>query len=438
MSSLSFGLAPRMKPIDRKRTSVVAALDIGTSKIACLIGRLKPLDDETLLRGRSHTIELIGFGQTRARGMKAGAIVDMNKAEEAIRLAVATAEQSAKVEIGSVVLSISGGRLGSDSFAASARLLGPSVEENDISRVLDAASLHSVRDGRGVLHSLPVSFALDQVRGIREPRGMLGDVLSADLHVVTADLPALKNLVLCVERCHLSVDGLIAAPYAAGLAVLAADEMEIGSTLIDFGMGTTTAAVFAQGECVHVDGIALGGSHVTMDLARGLSTRIAEAERLKTLHASALVGASDESELVTVPAVDGGEHDAPNAVSRAQIVRMVRPRIDEILEMIRDRLKAANMLAAASRRIVLTGGASQLTGLAEVAARLFNTTARIGHPLGMTNFSETAKGPAFAVSAGLLAYPQYAGREHYEPRRRHKGAETNYLTRVGEWIRQSF
>lgn len=437
MSLLSYGLAPRMKPIDRKRTAVIAALDIGTSKIACLIGRLKPLAEDSVLRGRSHTIELIGFGQTRARGMKAGTVVDMNKAEEAIRLAVAAAEQSAKVEIGSVVLAISGGRIGSESFAASARLLGPSVEDNDISRVLDAASLHSVRDGRGVLHSLPTSFALDQVRGIREPRGMLGDVLSADLHVITADLPALKNLVLCVERCHLSVDGLIAAPYASALAVLAADEMEIGSTLIDFGMGTTTAAVFAQGECVHVDGIALGGSQVTMDLARGLSTRVQEAERLKTLHASALVGTTDDTDIVTVPAIDGGEHDAPNAVTRAQIVRMVRPRIDEILEMIRDRLRSANMLAA-SRRIVLTGGASQLTGLTEVVARLFNTTVRVGRPLGMTNFSETAKGPAFTVAAGLLAYPQYAGREHYEPRRRHKGSETNYLTRVGEWIRQAF
>jgi cell division protein FtsA len=436
MSQLSYGLAPRMRPIDKKRTSVVAALDIGTSKIACLIGRLRPLGEDTTLRGRSHTVDLIGFGQTRARGIKAGAIADMNKTEEAIRLAVDAAERSAKVEIGSVVLSISGGRLGSESFAASARLLGPSVDDNDVSRVLDAASLHSVRDGRGVMHSLPVSFALDQVSGIREPRGMLGEVLSADLHVITADLPALKNLVLCVERCHLAVDGLIAAPYAAGLAVLAADEMEIGSTILDFGMGTTTAAIFAHGECVHVDGIALGGQHITMDLARGLSTRVEEAERLKTLQASVLIGATDESELVTVPTID--TDDVPNAVTRAQIVRMVKPRVEEIFEMIRDRLKAANMLAAASRRLVLTGGASQLTGLAEMAARLFNTTARIGRPLGMTNFSETAKGPAFAVAAGLLAYPQYAGREHYEPRRRHKGAEASYLARVGEWIRQSF
>ncbi|MEX0590858.1 MAG: cell division protein FtsA [Xanthobacteraceae bacterium] len=437
-SSLARGLAPRMRPLHPRRAGVVAALDIGTSKIACLIARLKPLGEGAHLRGRTHSVELIGFGHTRARGIKAGTVIDMARAEEAIRLAVDAAERSAKCEIASVVLAISGGRLGSDSFAASVRLPGPSVEEGDIHRALDAASLHSVRDGRGVLHSLPVGYALDGIAGIRDPRGMLGEVLSVDLHVITADLPALKNLVLCVERCHLTVEALIAAPYASGLAVLASEEAEIGATLLDFGNGTTTAAVFAAGDCVHVDGIALGGSHVTMDLARGLSTSAVEAERLKTLHGSVLAGTSDDIDMVTVPAMHGGDHEAANAVSRSGIVRMIRPRIDEILEMIRDRLQAANMLAAASRRIVLTGGGAQLTGLAELVSRVFGTTTRIGRPLGMTNFSETARGPAFAVATGLLVYPQFAGREHFEPRRRHARGEANYITRVGRWLRQSF
>src|SRR5690606_11061639 len=171
--------------------------------------------------------------------------IDMAKAEEAIRLAVDAAERMAKMEIASVVLSVSGGRLGSESFSAAARLPGPSVEEGDIGRALDAASLHSVRDGRAVLHSIPVGFALDGVSGIRDPRGMLGEVLSVDLHVVTGEMPALRNLILCVERCHLTVESLIAAPYAAGLAVLAADETEIGATVLDLGNGTTTVAVFA-------------------------------------------------------------------------------------------------------------------------------------------------------------------------------------------------
>lgn len=437
-SALARGLAPRMHPLNPRRSSVVAALDIGTSKIACFIARLKPLGDEVRPGGRTHSVELIGFGHTRARGIKAGTVIDMAKAEEAIRVAVDAAERSAKVEIASVVLAVSGGRLGSESFSASARLPGTSVEEGDIGRALDAASLHSVRDGRAVLHSLPVGYALDGLSGIRDPRGMLGHVLSVDLHVVTADLPALKNLVLCVERCHLTVEGLIAAPFAAGLAVLAADEMEIGATLLDLGNGTTTAAVFVNGGCVHVDGIALGGSHVTMDLARGLSTSPVEAERLKTLHGSVLAGSSDEIDMVTVPAVHGGEHETANAVSRSSLVRMIRPRIDEILEVMRNRLLDANMLTVASRRIVLTGGGSQLTGIAELVARAFGTTTRVGRPLGMTNFPETARGPAFAAAAGLAVYPQFAGREHFEPRRRHARGEANYATRMGRWLRESF
>src|SRR5690606_37933400 len=200
--------------------------------------------------------------------------------------------------IASVVLSVSGGRLGSDSFSASTRLIGPSVEEGDIGRALDAASLHSVRDGRAVLHSLPVGYGIDGGLGIRDPRGMLGDTLAVDLHVITADLPALRNLILCVERCHLTVESLVAAPYAAGLAVLGADETDDGATVVDVGNGPRTAAVFAAGDCVHVDGIALGGSHVTMDLARGVATTPVEAERLKTLHGSVLGGSNDELELV--------------------------------------------------------------------------------------------------------------------------------------------
>jgi cell division protein FtsA len=437
-AALMRGLAPRMQPLHPRRAGVVAALDIGTSKIACLIARLRPLGDKAVVRGRTHAVELIGFGHTRARGIKAGTVIDMMRAEEAIRLAVDAAERSAKVEIASVVLAVSGGRLGSGSFSASSRLPGPAVEDGDIARALDAASLHSVRDGRAVLHSLPVGYALDGIRGIRDPRSMLGEVLSVDLHVVTADLPALKNLVLCVERCHLTVEGLIAAPYAAGLAVLAADEVELGTTILDFGNGTTTAAVFAGGECVHADGIALGGSHVTMDLARGLSTSPVEAERIKTLHGSVLGSSNDEIDLVTVPSVHEGDHETANAVSRSSIVRMIRPRVDEILEVIRDRLQAANMLAAASRRIVLTGGAAQLTGLVDLVSRAFGTTTRIGRPLGMSQFSETARGPAFAVATGLLVYPQFAGREHFEPRRRHAHGEANYIARVGRWLRESF
>jgi len=438
LSALSRGLAPRMSPLSARRSAVVAALDIGTSKIACLIARLKPFAEGEGMWGRTHSIDVIGAGFARSHGLKAGSVVDLARAEEAIRRAVDMAERSAGVEIASVVLAFGGGRIGSGSFAASVQLIGPTVEQVDISRVLDAASLHSIRDGRAVLHSLPTAYRLDRGGGIRDPRGMLGKNLSVDLHVVTADLPALKNLILCVERCHLSVEGVIAAPYAAGLSALSEDETEFGTTVIDFGAGTTTAAAFAGGHCIHVDGIALGGNHVTMDLARGLSARVPEAERLKTLHGSTIASASDDHNMITVPTIDGGEAEAPNAVAHSQIVRMVRPRVEEILEMLRDRLRAAGMSGEPSRQIVMTGAAAQLTGLAEMTGRMFGRTARIARPLGIASLNEAARAPAFAVAAGLLVYPQCAGREHFEPRRRRAGGQSGYLIQVGRWLRESF
>jgi len=287
-----------------------------------------------------------------------------------------------------------------------------------------------------VLHSLPAAYGLDQMRGIRNPRGMLGKVLSADLHVMTAELAALKNLMLCVERCHLSVEGVIAAPYAAGLAALSSDEVELGATVIDFGAGTTTAAVFEGGHCLHVDSIAVGGHHITTDLARGLSIRVPEAERLKVLRAAVLASSSDEHRTITIPAIEGSR-GSPNAASLGQIVRIAKPRAEEILELLHKRLGAADMLGHASRRIVLTGAAAELTGLTELVGRMFKTTARLGRPLGVTGLDEEARTPAFAVASGLLVYPQFAVREHYEPRRR-GGSEKNYLVRVGRWLQESF
>jgi len=438
MSALARGLAPRMRPLSPRRSAIVAVLDVGTSKVTCLIGRLKPLAEDGAVRGRSHAVEVIGFGHTRAHGLKAGMIADLAPAEEAIRNAVDMAERAAGMEIAAVVLAFGGGRISSQSFAASVRLDGPRVEEGDIGRVLDAASLHSVQSGRAVLHSLPVAYGLDQTSGIRDPRGMLGKVLSVDLHVATTELAALKNLMLCVERCHLTVEGVVAAPYAAGLAVLTADEAELGATVVDFGAGTTTAAVFADGHCLHVDGIAIGGHHITMDLARGLLIRIPEAERLKTLHAAVLAGPSDEHKMITIPSTEAKGREKPNATSQGQIVGMASPRAEEILEMLRERLHAADMLGPANRRVVLTGGGAELTGLTELAGRLFKTTARIGRPLGISGLNDNARGPAFAAASGLLVYPQFAGFEHFEPRRRHAAGEGNYFLRVGRWLQESF
>jgi cell division protein FtsA len=231
---------------------------------------------------------------------------------------------------------------------------------------------------------------------------------------------------------------MVTSPYVAALSALADDEADLGAALVDIGAGTTTIAVFSGSRFVHADGFALGGGHVTMDLARGLNARIADAERIKTLYGSVLTGASDERDMIAVPPVDN-DGDAPHFVSRANIARIIKPRVEEILEMVRDRLAASPFRAEPRGRVVLTGGSSQLTGLPELAAQVLGRPVRIGRPLGIAGLPEEAKGPAFAVATGLLVYPQAAHLEHFEPRRtRHSATGGGYIARVGQWLRESF
>jgi cell division protein FtsA len=440
MSSLGHGVTPKMKPIPARRSIVVAALDVGSSKVVCLIGRLRPRGPQQVLTRRSHSVEVIGFGHTVARGTKAGTVVNLVQAEDAIRRAVDAAERMASVEIEAVVLSISSGRPASELFAAEIQIVGSAVSENDIAGVLAAGSRHSLREGRAVLHSLPVGYSIDGVNGIRDPRGMLGARFGVDMHVATTDVTAARNLLLAVERCHLDVEAMAAAPYVAGLAVLVDDEADLGAAVVDMGAGTTTLAAFQAGRLVHIDGFALGGHHVTMDLARGLNARITDAERIKTLYGTVLSGGSDERDMITVPPLDEHESEQAQFVSRATAASIIRPRVEEILEMVRDRLAVCPIAADRRGHVVLTGGASQLNGLPELAARLLGRPVRLGRPLGIAGAPDSAKGPAFAVAAGLLVYPQAAHLEHSEAQRKRQlmTGTGGYFARVGRWLRESF
>jgi cell division protein FtsA len=440
MTVLRFGVTPKMKPVSPTRAAVVAGLDIGTSKIVCLIAKLEPQAPQDVLRRRTHGVRVMGFAHTAAGGMKAGSVVDLNEAEAMARQAIDIAENMAGVQLESVVVSMSGGRLGSERFVADVELSGSAVTDGDIARVLGAASRHSVRDGRAVLHSLPIGYALDAAAGIREPRGMLGHKFGVDMHMVTADVATVRNLMLTVERSHLAIEALVAAPYMAGLACLADDEADLGAACIDMGAGTTTMAVFSGGRFVHADGFALGGHHVTMDLARGLNTRISDAERIKAIYGSVLTGGSDERDMITVPPVGDDEREPPQFVSRAGLVRIVKPRVEEILEMVRDRLAVSPFAAEPRGRVVLTGGGSQLSGIADLASRILRRPVRIGRPLGLAGLPEAAKSPAFAVAAGLLVFPQAAHLEHFEPRRTRQlmTGTGGYMARVGRWLRESF
>ncbi|MEZ2132300.1 MULTISPECIES: cell division protein FtsA [unclassified Sinorhizobium] len=438
--SSHFGL-PRLKPLSSKRSHIVSVLDIGSTKVVCMIGRLTPRGESQVLPGRTHNIEIIGIGHQRSRGIKTGVIADLDAVEGVIRLAVDAAERMAGLTVESLIVNVSAGRLGSDVYTATIDLGGQEVESNDLRKVLTAACQQSLRQDRAVLHSLATGYSLDGERGIRDPLSMFGDVLGVDMHVVTAERAALRNLELSVNRAHLSVEGMVATPYASGLAALVDDEVELGCAAIDMGGGTTTISVFAEGKLVHTDAVGLGGHHVTTDLARGLSTRIEDAERLKVVHATALPNSSDERELISIPPIGEDERDQPTQVPKALVSRIVRARIEETLELIRDRIQRSGFSPIVGKRVVLTGGASQLTGLSEMARRILARNVRVGRPMGVSGLPTAAKGPAFSTAVGLMIYPQVADMETHAAGSgllSALGGNDSRIARVGQWLKESF
>jgi len=346
----------------------------------------------------------------------------------------------AKVRVESVLLSVSAGRLQGQLVEAAADIRGGAVTAADVTRVTGTGMRHATGEGRTVLHALPVSYALDGVKGIRDPRGMVARQFGVDMNVVTADATVAKNLMLVVERCHLNVEAMAASPYVAGLSVLTDDEADLGAAVVEMGAGTTTIATYSGGRFVHASGFAVGGHHITMDLARGLSACIADAERIKTLYGTVLTGGSDARELMSVPSAGDNERDVPQIVSRATIANIVLHRVEEIFEMVRDRLADSPFAAEPRARVVLSGGASQLTGIPELATRILGRPVRIGRPLGFGRLPNEAKSASFAVPSGLLVYPQYAHLEHVEPRhtRQLKTGTDGYFGKVGRWLREGF
>ncbi len=433
---------PADKTAAAQRSGIVTVLDVGSSKICCVIARLQPRAESERLPGRTHQPRVIGIGHQKSRGVKSGVIVDLEKAEQAIRLAVDAAERMAGLTVDSLIVNFSAGRLKSDIFQASINLGGHEAGEDDIRRVLAAGARQALKAEREVIHALATGFALDGERGIRDPRGMIGDQIGVDMHVLTADAAPMRNLELAINRSHLSVERVVATPYASGLAALVDDEAEMGAACIDFGGGCTTLSVFAEGKFVHAETLPVGGNHVTTDLAKGLSTRIEHAERLKVMHGSALPVASDDRDIISIQPIGNDEMEGTLQVPRAVMNRIIRARIDETLELVRDRLGRSGYANLVGRRVVLTGGASQLTGLSEAARRVLGRNVRLGRPMGVSGLPEAAKGPAFSATAGLLVYPQVAEFES-----RAKGGSVfrlrstgtgGRLQRVGQWLRDSF
>jgi cell division protein FtsA len=267
---------------------------------------------------------------------------------------------------------------------------------------------------------------------------MFGEHLGVDVHIITANSGAVRNLNSCIQRCHLDVAGFVVSPYAAGLSSLVEDEMELGVTVIDMGGGTTTIAVFFEGNVIYTDVVPIGGNHVTNDIARGLSTPINHAERMKTLYGHTMIAPTDEREMIDVPQVGENDEERSHQVPRSLLVGIIQPRMEETFELVRSRLEACGMDKVAGRRVVLAGGASQLAGAREQGTLILDKQVRIGRPNRVAGLAEATGGPAYATCAGLLIYALAA--EQAAPRevRREVKDLDGLLGRMGHWFRDHF
>jgi cell division protein FtsA len=385
------------------RSGSFGVLDIGSSKIVCTIARIEG-DGEP---------RVLGFGWQRSRGVKAGSITDLEEAERAIRAAVGQAEEMADTQLAGAIVNLSCGQPESRIQPVQWTIGGRAVTEADIRATLNEARRHNISpdnpEMREMVHAFPLGFSVDATVGVDDPRGMICDSVGARVNIVDAASAALRNLAAGLGRCDMEVQELISAPYAAGLATLVEDEKQLGCTVIDMGGGTTSLAVFQEGHLVHAAQVPLGGIRVTADLAQCLSAPMADAEQLKVKYGSVHEAPQDEKEWLHVPQM-GEDADQIARVPRAMVVRIVRPRLEEIFEEVRAKLEAAGVTQEMGRRVVLCGGASQLVGVRELAAQVLDRQVRLARPHQVRGLPEIASGPAFAVTCGLLAWANGEGR----------------------------
>ena len=393
---------------------VIAVLDVGSTKIGCLILRFdgvdRNIDAETVgpMAGQSG-FRVIGSATTRSRGIEFGEVVSMPEAERAIRTALQSAQKLAGVRVDHVIASFSGGAPRSYGLAGQITVDDQFVTEQHIAEVLSACDVPAYGEGREVLHAQPVNFALDHRSGLSDPRGQIGKELSTDMHMLTVSEKSILDLAYCIKRCDLELAGIASSAYASGMASLVEDEQELGSACIDMGGGTTSLSIFLKKHMIYADTVRLGGDHVTRDISMGLQVPIATAERIKTRSGGLMATGMDDRDMIEIGGDTGDwEHDR-RTISRTELIGIMRPRVEEILEEVRAHLDAAGFEHLPSQQIVLTGGASQVPGMDTLASRILGQQVRLGRPLRIHRLPQAYSGPSCSALVGVslfAAHPQ--------------------------------
>jgi cell division protein FtsA len=422
---------------------VVAILDVGSSKIGCLVlrfdgsDRLKDAEGVGPMAGQAG-FRVIGAATTRSRGVRFGEIDAMQETERAIRTAVQAAQKMANIRVDHVIAAFAGADPRSYGLAGAIDVEGNVVSEQDISRVLASCDVPDYGMGREVLHAQPVNFALDHRSGLSDPRGQIGNTLSTDMHMLTVDAAVVQNLAHCVKRCDLELAGIASSAYVSGISALVEDEQELGAACIDMGGGAPSLSIFMKKHMIYADTVRMGGDHVTGDISMGLSVPFTTAERIKTFYGGVVATGMDDREMIDLEGDTGDwEHDR-RTVSRAELIGIMRPRVEEILEEVRARLDAAGFDHLPSQQIVLTGGGSQIPGLDGLASRILGHQVRLGRPLRVHGLPQAATGPGFASAVGLCLFAAHPQDEWWDFDLPVESYPARSLRRAVKWFRDNW
>ena len=482
----SFAPSGRAPYMGSHKNTMLAALDIGTSKVSCFIAQpmsqpisqpiptapstqkkspkkmssdlsddlFANLPDESHIdtppnpqlntqsniqsniqaNAKTPVMQIKGVGHHASHGLKAGMVVDMAAAEKSIRATVEAAERMADMVIENVIAGISSTHLESHTYTISLPLKGQAVGDEQLKQALCQARDKCLSDRVELLHAIPIRYQIDDSVNLTDPRGMYGDKLHITAHAITIPASPVRNLLACIEQCHLKVEKLVAAPYASAFACMVEDEMELGALVIDMGGGTTSFTIFYEGAPIYTATLPIGGQHVTLDIARGLNIPLAQAERIKRLHGSALSSGNDHQDQFDVLPIGETGEAGMQTIQRAMLTTIIRPRVEEIFEMVREKLETSNLHNFAGRQIVLTGGGALLSGARELAQHILEKQTRIGHPLTLAGLPDATAGPAFSTTAGLLSYAQRMQNNELSPR----PSPFFAMGRISQWLKRNF
>ena len=406
-----------------KKTNVIVGLDLGTTKTCVIVGEIT-----------DQGVDIIGIGSYPSEGLRKGVVVNIDSTVEAIKKAVDEAEHMSGCEISSVYAGIAGGHIKGQNSLGIVAVKGREVDEEDVQRAIEASKAIAIPIDREILHTLPQNFIVDDQDGIRDPVGMSGVRLEAKVHIVTGAVTSIQNIIKSVNRVGLEINEIILEQIASSEAVLSKDEKDLGVALIDIGGGTTDIAVFTAGSIKHTAVLPVGGNYLTSDIATGLRTPLADAEKIKIKYGCAFSALIAKEETIEVPSVGGRE---PREVSRQILGRIVAPRMEEILTLAYKEIVKSGYEDILAAGVVLTGGAALLEGITELAEQIFNMPVRRGCPTGIGGLNDMVNSPMYATGVGLVLY----GSKHISKNAFIQGSGSlfvNMFKKIKKWFLEFF